>query len=290
MDLLSLYVFQDLTHDMSLGTDISTVLQRQQSEDELVRIWWFTSGFLSFLPIHATGIYGEKAFPGSKLSDFVVSSYTPTLSSIITDSCPTTLPNLQVLAVALPVESGLPSAQKELDCIVNRVGSSNVKTLVESEATLDNVIAGLRESSFVHFACHGVQDATNPNKSALLLAKSSRLTLSHLHHLSLPHAQLAFLSACQTAAGDETLVQESVHLAAGMLSVGYRGVIATMWSIMDGDAPVVADTVYAQLFKESEPDPTQAARALDKAIKKLIKDSNGKKSFLEWVPFIHIGI
>jgi CHAT domain-containing protein len=30
----------------------------------------------------------------------------------------------------------------------------------------------------------------------------------------------AFLSACQTAAGNETLVQESVHLAAGMLSVG----------------------------------------------------------------------
>jgi CHAT domain-containing protein len=268
----------------------SDILQGIRSEDELVRVWWFTSGFLTFLPIHAAGIYGEKAFPGSKLSDFVVSSYIPTLSSIIKDSSPTTLPNRQVLAVALPVESGLPCARQELVHIVNRVGYSNVKELVESEATLKNVIAGLEESSFVHFACHGVQDAMNPNESALLLAKSSRLTLSLLHRLSLPHARLAFLSACQTAAGDETLVQESVHLAAGMLSVGYRGVIATMWSIMDSDAPVVADEVYAQLFNGSEPDPTQAARALDKAVKKLIKDSNGTKSFLEWVPFIHIGI
>lgn len=256
----------------------------------MVQVWWFTSGFLTFLPIHAAGIYGEKAFSGSKLSDFVVSSYIPTLSSIITDSCSTTLPNLQVLAVALPVESQLPGAQKELECIVNRVGSSNVKELVESEATLENVIANLEKSSFVHFACHGVQNATNPNESALLLAKSSRLTLSLLHRLLLPHAWLAFLSACQTAAGDEMLVQESVHLAAGMLSVGFRGVIATMWSITDSDAPIVADNVYAQLFKDSEPDPTQAAHALDKAIKKLIKDSNGTKSFLEWVPFIHIGI
>ena len=265
-------------------------MQGNRSEDELVRVWWFTSGFLTFLPIHAAGIYGDEAFPGSKLSDFVVSSYIPTLSSIITDPPPTTLPNHQVLAVALPVESQLKGAWKELDCIVNWVGPKNVKKLVESEATLENVIAGLKESSFVHFACHGVQDGLDPNESALLLANSSRLTLSLLHRLSLPHAQLAFLSACQTAAGDETLVQESVHLAAGMLSVGYRGVIATMWSIMDSDAPIVADEVYAQLFKDSEPDPTEAARALDKAVKKLIKNSNGKKPFVSWVPFIHIGI
>jgi CHAT domain-containing protein len=253
-------------------------------------VWWCTTGFLTFLPIHAAGIYGEKALPESKLSDFVVSSYIPTLSSLITGSCPATKPNCQVLAVALPVESHLPNTGQELDCIANRVGSSNVKKLVESEATLENVIAGLKDSSFIHFACHGVQDAESPNESALILANSSRLTLSHLHHLSFPHAQLAFLSACQTATGDERLVQEAVHLAAGMLSAGYRGVIATMWSIMDSDAPLVADEIYAHLFKNSKPDPTQASRALHNAIKKLIKDSNGEKSFFEWVPFIHIGI
>jgi CHAT domain-containing protein len=167
------------------------------------------------------GIYREKAFPGSKLLDFVVSSYTPILSSLITASCPTTLPNCQVLVVALPVESGLAGTARELDRIVNQVGPSNVKKLLEEDATIDNVIDGLEELSFVHFACHGVQDATSPNESVLLLAKSSQLTLSRLNHLSLIHAQLTFLSACQTATGDEMLVQEAVHLAAGMLTVGY---------------------------------------------------------------------
>jgi CHAT domain-containing protein len=279
-----------LEHHVSSNVDISSILQGGQLEHELPRVWWCTTGFLTFLPIHAAGIYGEKAFLGSQLSDFVVSSYIPTLSSLITDSRPTTLPNHQVLAVALPNESGLPGTRRELDCVANRVGNSNVKKLLESEATLENVIAGLEESSFVHFACHGVQDHTSPNESALLLANSSRLTLSHLNHLSLHHAQLAFLSACQTATGDEMLVGEAVHLAAGMLSAGYKGVIATMWSIVDSDAPLVADEVYAQLFKDSEPDTTQAARALHNAVKKLVKDSNGTKSFLEWVPFIHIGI
>ena len=46
-----------------------------------------------------------------------------------------------------------------------------------------------------------------------------------------PNAELAFLSACQTAAGDEKTPEESAHLAAGMLAVGFKGVVATMWSI-----------------------------------------------------------
>jgi CHAT domain-containing protein len=255
-------------------------------------MWWFLTGPLTFLPIHAAGLYGAKSFPGSRLSDFVVSSYTPTFSSLVTTSCPVTAPNHQVLAVALPFTSRppLPGTRKELDHIANRVGPSHIKRLFESAATVEGVTAGMKESSFVHFACHGVQHSSNPTESALILAKQSRLTLSHITRLSLPNAQLAFLSACQTATGDEKLVQEAVHLAAGMLSAGYRGVIATMWSIRDSVAPLVADEVYAKLFKDSNPDPTRAAYALHEAVKKLVEGSNGKKSFLEWVPFIHMGI
>lgn len=54
---------------------------------------------------------------------------------------------------------------------------------------------------------------------------------------SADNAELAFLSACQTAVGDEKIPEESIRLAAGMLAVGYKGVIATMWSIRDDDAP-----------------------------------------------------
>ena len=161
---------------------------------------------------------------------------------------------------------------------------------MDSEATLENVIAGLKESSFVHFACHGVQIAEMPNESSLLLANSSRLSLSHLYSLSLPHAQFAFLSACQTAKGDETLAHESIHLAAGMLSAGYHSVVGTMWSIGDSDAAKVSDEFYAELFGDLGPDPTWAAWALHNAVKKLIEASTKGISFFDWVPFIHIGI
>ncbi|KAJ7703440.1 hypothetical protein B0H14DRAFT_2230098, partial [Mycena olivaceomarginata] len=59
--------------------------------------------------------------------------------------------------------------------------------------------------------------------------RSSQLTLSRIIQLNLPHAVFAYLSACQTATGEQKLQEESVHLAAGILLAGYRGVIATMW-------------------------------------------------------------
>jgi hypothetical protein len=75
-----------------------------------------------------------------------------------------------------------------------------------------------------------------------------------------------------------------------MLSAGYRGVIATMWTIMDNDAPQVASDVYEHLFKVSPPDLARAAEGLHLAIQKLHQRSGGKKSFLHWVPYIHIGV
>jgi CHAT domain-containing protein len=73
-----------------------------------------------------------------------------------------------------------------------------------------------------------------------------------------------------------------------MLSAGYRGVLATMWSIRDEHAPAVANDVYGYLFKDKEPNSTEAAEALYHAVKSL----QGKPgiSCLDWVPFIHMGL
>jgi CHAT domain-containing protein len=115
------------------------------------------------------------------------------------------------------------------------------------------------------------------------------LELSTIITKSFPHADFAFLSACQTATGDEKLSEEAVHLAAGLMLAGYRSVIATMWSIKDKDAPVIADHVYSELFSEAEPDSTKAAIALHRAVKYL-RQQEGDLAFLSWVPFIHVGV
>ncbi|KAJ7837851.1 CHAT domain-containing protein [Mycena leptocephala] len=231
------------------------------TKNNLPRIWWCPTGLLTLLPIHAAGLYGKAA--------------------LIQGLRPTSQPaqELQLLAVAQPSADGqshIPGTKDE----IKRIEESRVEE-------------GMMKSAFVHFACHGVQDVNTPTESALLLAGSSKLTLERIIQLSLPHADLAFLSACQTATGDKKFQEESVHLAAGMLLAGYRGVIATMWSILDNDAPQVAEDVYKHLFKTSPIDPTRAAEALYFAVRNLRErsDSEGKKkSFFDWVPFIHVGV
>ncbi|KAJ7819429.1 CHAT domain-containing protein [Mycena leptocephala] len=263
---------------------------------DLPRIWWCPTGPLAFLPIHAAGLYGKDDAFGSKLSDFVIPSYTPSLAALIEGFRPPSKEQkpMQLLVVAQPSAVGqtrIPGTQKEIDCIQQLAhGKLPVLRLDEHSATVEAVQRGMRNSSWVHFACHGVQNVSHPTESALLLAGSERLTLSKIIQSALPHADLAFLSACQTATGDKSLVEESVHLAAGMQLAGYRGVIATMWTIMDNDAPQVAGSVYDHLLDVSPPDPTRAAEALHLAIRKLREESGGYKSFSHWVPFIHIGV
>jgi CHAT domain-containing protein len=116
--------------------------------------------------------------------------------------------------------------------------------------------------------------------------------LSRIISHPFPHADFAFLSACQTATGDEKLPEEAIHLAAGLLAAGYRSVIATMWSIKDDDAPLIAREVYPRLICGPLPDSSQAAHALHHAVKRLRDEleKSGEPSFLSWVPFIHVGI
>ena len=119
------------------------------------------------------------------------------------------------------------------------------------------------------------------------------LTLSALMGTESKVAELAFLSACQTAVGDEKVPEESVHLAAGMLAVGFKGVIGTMWSIWDNDAPIIVEAYYTKLLEmrkagDLAPGYTGAAYALHHAAK-VLRDSVGERKIAHWAPYVHFG-
>ena len=204
--------------------------------------------------------------------------------------------DLRLLVVRQPPSDGLcplPGVAIELEnisAIIRNSTSSHTTTLLESSiGTVEEVLGLMKEADWVHFACHGVQDTSDPTNSGLCLADGRRLKLRDMIALSRPHGGLAFLSACQTAMGDERLTDEAIHVAAGMLFAGYGGVIGTMWSISDKLAPEVARDVYEQLFRNNtQPDYREAARALHKAIERL--RDGGKTTFATWLPFIHVGL
>ena len=270
----------------------------EQTHRHLSRIFWCPTGPFVFLPIHAAGIYDmQHSQPGHKVSDFVISSYVPTLSILELSSNPDMSPSgdLRLLAVRQPPSDGqsrLPGVPTELEhikAVIGKSPSARTTLLESSVGTVEEVLALMKEADWVHFACHGIQGAESPTESGLCLADQRRLKLRDIIGVSRPRGGLAFLSACETATGDKGLSDEAIHIAAGMLFAGYGGVIGTMWSISDELAPDVARDVYQQLFRNgTRPDYREAARALHGAVGRL-RDS-GRASFFKWLPFIHVGL
>ena len=106
---------------------------------------------------------------------------------------------------------------------------------------------------------------------------------------SLKNHELPVLSACQTAVGDESLPEETVHLAAGMLAMGFKNVVGTMWSIQDSDAPVIADVLYSQLRTQITAGGTiDVVLALHNATE-VLQERVGHDDFLRWAPYVHFG-
>jgi CHAT domain-containing protein len=222
--------------------------------------------------------------------DFAVSSYTPTLEALLKPSM-CTVPDggdPKVLIVSQPEtpgQSSIPGTELEA-AVIQSIFPQTTRLLNRDEGTVGAVLEGMKTHGWVHLACHGTQDSLN---SAFLL-EDGKLMLSTLMTQSLPHAEIAFLSACQTASGDEELPEEAVHLAAGMLNVGYKSVIGTMWSIGDLQATKVAEKFYEAMKKQlADGKELRPAYALHEATQHLRK-TGGMFEFLQWIPFIHFGL
>lgn len=181
----------------------------------------------------------------------------------------------------------LPGTVAELARIREKCQGHKVTQLDRHLATPDDVMTGIKKHSWVHLACHATQNPTNPMQSAFYL-HGGMLDLATITRKQLKNSKLAFLSACQTATGDESLSEEAVHLAAGMLMAGYRTVIATMWSISNEDAPLIAEKVYKHLMEGGKPDSRRAAVAVHKAAE-CLRAKVGAEAFEKWAPYIHIG-
>ncbi|KAI0030050.1 CHAT domain-containing protein [Vararia minispora EC-137] len=264
----------------------------------LPHVTWCPTGPLAFLPIHAAGIYGRRGMPdgGMKLFDIVVSSYTPTLSALLR---PPRMfvdgwPSFKALVVSQPKTPGmsmLPGVASEVVNIRKHL-DGQIEHFDDKDATVEAVLRAMNDDycQLIHLACHGIQNTVDPTESAFALY-DGHLTLSQLMSSSVRNAELAFLSACETSTGDEKLPEEAVHLAAGMLAVGCRSVIGTMWSIGDKDAPIVADEVYRRLKEGYVPGDGRlnTAQALHAAVK-VLREEVGESNIVRWAPYVHFGV
>ncbi|KAH9474316.1 hypothetical protein JR316_0012774 [Psilocybe cubensis] len=247
------------------------------------RIWWCPTSALCALPLHAAGPYrrGERNLP-----DIYISSYTPTLSALIRARSKISksqgVPKLLVVG-----QSGkdLHRVKNEVDVI--RRYEDNVDVLMDSEATRNAVLSGIMDHSRVHLACHGhLGDDNQPFRSSFELY-NERLELLELIQAKLPHAELAFLSACHSAAGDTQTPDESIHLSAALQFCGFRSVVGTLWEMHDEDGPTIAKHFYDYIFSNgSTANFKESAQALNIAIREMRKQGVPLE---RWVMFVHTG-
>jgi CHAT domain-containing protein len=193
--------------------------------------------------------------------------------------------------------STLPSASEEASTISSIIppqilmspgGANTHAQTFHSVSSADDVLRLLPNATILHLACHGHQDPKEPLKSGFVM-QDRMIQVRDLVRLNLPNARLAFLSACETAQGDLERPDEALHLAATMLYAGFQSIVGTMWSMGDVDGPIVAETVYLELFAGDGDilDFDLVPYALDAAVRKL------RAQGLEpsrWAPYIHMGI
>jgi hypothetical protein len=215
----------------------------------------------------------------------------------------------KILMLAQPDVPGLPilsEAEKELSVVRDIVGIGAVleANAQRVEDVADALLARLGEASILHLACHAKQDRDDPLKSGFML-KGGRLTLGSLVQVRATKAELAYLSACESATMDENQPDEVINLAAAMLFVGFKSVIATLWyadydshsisstylairSMSDIDGPFMAERVYSSILTENKQlDLTAVPYALDDAVRQL-RECGVHAS--RWATYVHIGI
>jgi hypothetical protein len=127
-----------------------------------------------------------------------------------------------------------PNAVTRGDIRLRQPQSDSLSRLPGVNTTLEHIRAAIRNSPSARTIL--LESSVG---SGLYLADRRRLKISDIAALSRLRGGLAFLSACQTAMGDEDLSDEAIPIAPGMLFSDYGGVVGTMWSISDRLAPLV---------------------------------------------------
>ncbi|KAG1746243.1 CHAT domain-containing protein [Suillus occidentalis] len=261
------------------------------------RIWLCPTAAFTSIPLHAANPFLTKADRSKEpcLEDLYICSYTPTLSALVRSRQRT---KRRVTPSFVAIGQGQPGAGKgkallavdsELELVHKLVpATANRSTISGDAATRAGALQALEENTWVHLACHGKQDPTQPYNSHFVM-RDEHLTLLDIMDKDIPHAEFAFLSACHTAVGDKETPDEVIHLAAGLQFSGFKSVVGTLWEVDDAVAKHIVEAFYKYMFNPKDGgvmDCTKAAWALNCATHAV----KTKVPLEQRMVFIHIGV
>jgi CHAT domain-containing protein/Tfp pilus assembly protein PilF len=230
--------------------------------------------------------------------------------SLLTNISATTSPSLpRLLALGNPSLSGqsvtrlrstrgelsfdsLPQAEQEVKTIGEIYGAQESTILIGNAAREEAFKATASKYRVLHFAAHGVLDDVNPLYSHLLLATESNsedgfLEAREIMKLDL-HADLAVLSACQTARGQVGSGEGLIGMSWALFIAGTSTTVASQWKVDSAGTARLMIDFHRNLESERGPSQASAAEALRRAAIKLMADPKYRHPFF-WSGFVVVG-
>ncbi len=147
----------------------------------------------------------------------------------------------------------LPGARIEGKEILENFGAG--KALIGPDATEAAIKAEMGKYSILQFACHGSVNSRQAMHSALILAPEKPESLEDgqleaLEIIGIPlSAQLAVLSACETARGVASGGEGLLGLAWAFRAAGCPAVVASQWKVDDESSRRIMVRFYQELKK-----------------------------------------
>jgi len=178
----------------------------------------------------------------------------------------------------------LPHVATEIDNIAALYSADVNRDAAFTAAKFESELAE-KPYSFVHIATHG--QFHSDHRRSFLLTHDELITMDRLENIlglrqyvSQP-VDLLFLSACQTAAGDE---RAALGLAGVAVKSGAASVVASLWLISDESTAMLVSEFYEHLRNSDG----NKAKALQKAQLALIQDEMYSHPNY-WAPFLLVG-
>jgi CHAT domain-containing protein len=177
----------------------------------------------------------------------------------------------------------LPWAEDEARAVHRLAAGPGGDLLVGRRATRERWLAlDPSRYRYLHFAAHAVVDDEHPDRTRLVLAGGS-LALPDIRRLTLT-ADLATLSACETALGRGVRGEGVIGLPHAFLSAGARGAVVSLWRVGDRSAGEFMQVFYAELAAGRPP-----AEALRVVRQRWIGEPTPHGSPAAWAAFVLVG-
>jgi CHAT domain-containing protein len=188
----------------------------------------------------------------------------------------------------------LPEAEQEVRALGQLYGAPRSRIYIGREAREDRVKTEAGQARILHFATHGILNNAAPMYSHLVLAQGDRnedglLEAWELMQLDLK-ADLAVLSACETARGRFGTGEGMIGLTWALFVAGVPTTVVSQWPVESASTRNLMLHFHRALqvpSRAGQPSPTKA-EALRQAALKLMKSRSTRHPFY-WAPFVLVG-